>query len=258
MKQVELRLPFDNNIFHLYGSERDKSVIGAIESNHGYYEPHIMNFLKKIIGSHFVSIDIGANIGAISLPLSHIAASGIVYSFEASKNNFAYLRKNIMANNVKNIEPINMGIYDKKCQLDFSYVEEVAGCSFLSTVGVKEGVSEVIDCIRLDDWIIENNIQKVDFIKLDVEGAEIHAINGSLNTFKNLKPDLIVEFNPNPIERFFGEKPESLYFLLADIFPNIFLIDDGSGSLIEINSYPQLIDIVRTRKGWEDLYCSFR
>ncbi|MGB4780736.1 FkbM family methyltransferase, partial [Candidatus Methylomirabilis sp.] len=46
---------------------------------------------------------------------------------------------------------------------------------------------------------------RVDFIKLDVEGAERQALIGSLDTLKRFRPVMIMEFNPAPIKRFYGE-----------------------------------------------------
>lgn len=256
MKEIKLKLPFTKKKFRVQGSEKDKSIIGAIEYNQGYYEVNVMSVLERNINNDDVCMDIGANIGVISLALGYLCNNGKVYSFEPSVNNFEYLNKNVDINKLNNIEVINKGLYDKDCELDFSYIEEVAGCSFASEVGVREGMMEKISCINFDKWCIENSIDKIDFIKMDVEGAEIRAFQGMINSIKRLKPKMIIEFNPGPIERFYNSDPEELFLLLKDNFNTISLIDP-EGEMILITDYSQLKILVNKGKGWEDLFCEF-
>ncbi|MBU0496655.1 MAG: FkbM family methyltransferase [Candidatus Thermoplasmatota archaeon] len=256
MKTIELKVPFCDEKFKISGSEKDKSIIGTIECNNGFYEPHLMNLLPKILRPNGIYLDIGANIGVITLALSKLAKQGKVYAFEPSQNNFEFLKLNIEQNQLDNVSPINLGIFDRNCEMEFSYVETVAGCSFMSESGVKEGICEQIKCLRLDEWVDETEIKKIDLVKMDVEGAEIKAINGGINTFKEFNPNLIIEFNPNPMERFFDQKPESLYQLLSKLYSHIYLIPDNSKNLIEIQEFNQLNEIIKKGKGWEDLLCS--
>lgn len=57
----------------LKGAGNDKSIIGAIESSNGYYETHIMAVLPELIRDKFVCLDVGANIGALSLAFAGLA-----------------------------------------------------------------------------------------------------------------------------------------------------------------------------------------
>jgi FkbM family methyltransferase len=124
----------------------------------------------------------------------------------------------VQDNACTNVTVINKGIYNKNCELSFSYIEEVAGCSFVSETGVKEGIEEQISCINFDDWCIEENIQRIDLIKIDVEGAEILALTGMLTSLEKFRPKMIIEFNPGPIERFFGDDPRKLFNILQSSF----------------------------------------
>jgi len=252
MKNVILKTPY-NKEFIISGSDRDKSIIGAIESNRGLYEQNNLKLLKRIIKPDSICLDIGANIGVISLSLSYLATQGRVISFEPSNYNYTFLLRNILQNNVFNILPLNYGLLDTECTIDFSYVEEVAGCSFISDTGVKEGVAETIKCISLDTWVDIVGLEHIDFIKMDVEGAEIKALNGGIKTIKKVSPDLMIEFNPVPLKRFFNENPSNLFDWLHNHYERIYLISEG---LTEIKDYDQIEQILQKGKGWEDLYCT--
>lgn len=255
LKNVILKTPY-NKDFLISGSEKDKSIIGAIESNNGHYEQNNMELLKKIIKPDSICLDIGANIGVISLCMSFLAPHGRVFAFEPSYHNFTYLMRNIVQNDTFNIIPVNLGLFDKECSVDFSYVEEVAGCSFISDTGVKEGLSEKIKCISLDAWVDVVGIDRINFVKMDVEGSEIKALAGAMETIKKFKPDLLIEFNPTPMKRFFNENPAQLFEILQKIFDRIYLVSDRESKLIVIDNFHQLEHMLKKGKGWEDLFCT--
>lgn len=225
MRDVTLKTPYSKD-FIISGSDKDKSIIGTIASNNGHYEQKNMELLEKIIKSDAVCLDIGANIGVISLCLGYLAPQGKVFAFEPSYRNFTYLIRNIIQNDVFNILPLNYGLLNEECNIDFSYVEEVAGCSFIADTGIKEGISETIKCISLDGWVDAVGIDRIDFIKMDIEGSEIKALTGSMKTLKRFRPEMLIEFNPVPMKRFFNESPSQLFDILQNLYDTIYLISD--------------------------------
>ena len=255
MKEVILRLPRGKEMV-VSGDSEDLSIIGAIESQGGYYEPHVMRAMDLLIKPDFICLDIGANIGVMSLQMASAASNGHVYAFEPSPTNFKNLCKNVFLNTVSNITPIPVGVGDRECIAEFNYVPSVAGCSFISTTGVREGIQEQVRIVTVDSVVSEKGISRVDFIKLDVEGAERPVLIGSLDTLKRFRPVMIMEFNPVPIKRFYGENPYDLYVLLNEIYPNIYRIQDKSFDFIKITSYEMLESLVAKGKGWEDLLCT--
>lgn len=258
MKKTNIRFPFTSVKLIVYGSEADQSVMNDLDVLNGYYEPHIMTTISRLLKKDSVCFDIGANIGTITLALSLICPYGKIYSFEASKSNFAFLKLNINKNRLKNIELVNKAISDDNGTIAFSYVDRFAGGSFFSTTGVQDGSTEIVDSIRLDDWVKENKIDRVDFIKLDVEGSEIKAIDGAVNVLSILKPDMIVEVNPTTLSRFFNVTIDNMYLRLQDLYPFIYLINIKDISLIKINSLNHIKDLISLGRGVEDLLCSCR
>ncbi|MBY0074698.1 FkbM family methyltransferase [Priestia aryabhattai] len=258
MEKSILNLPFDQKSFTIFGSEQDISIFQPVVKANGYYDPFMMNFLKKIINPTSVCLDIGANIGLISLTLSHLANNGLVYSFEPSNTNFFYLSKTIAENRIQNIVSINLGLYDKNSNIKFMETGNGGGWSHVDEYSETLTPDEVVTCVRLDDWIESEGITNIDFIKMDIEGSEIKALNGAMNTLHKWKPDLIIEFNPVTISTFNpGVNPKELFTLLNSTYPNIYFIDRITNSLVKIVDYSHLSELISpTILG--DLYCTFK
>lgn len=260
MKTNTLRLPFCDRTFAVSGSEKDGSIMDTIEKQGGFYETGTMLLLGRIIKQGSICLDIGANIGVCSLALGYLAEKGAVYAFEPSKNNLLFLEKNISQNNMGNVEAVNLGVYDSTVDLEFSYVEEFAGGSYLNVEGgVRDGraVIEVVKCVSLDEWVKTKGISRIDFIKMDVEGAESRALDGAAKTLSSFKPNMIIEFNPHCIEKIFNEKPEDLYRRLTAVYPYVSLVDSANGSLAAFEGYSELLGITMAHGGVENIYCSF-
>lgn len=87
---------------------------------------------------------------------------------------------NIEQNNIKNIFPYKIALFDSNTELTFSYVEEFSGGAFCSVTGVDDprASHERVKAQKLDDFIKSNKIERIDLIKIDVEGAEINVIQG--------------------------------------------------------------------------------
>lgn len=135
-----------------------------------------------------IVIDAGAWIGDFSAYASVRGAT--VYAFEPTENTFNYLLKTAELN--KNIIPVNKGLSDKNAHLElFINTANSAGNTILSYRGtIKHKKSQGIEITKLDDFVKENNLAHVDFIKSDIEGAERDMLAGARETLKNFAPKL--------------------------------------------------------------------
>lgn len=255
-KTVRLRPPFGGAPFFLTGSELDQSIIGAIEYAAGEYEPHVMQLIDRVVRPDDYCVDVGANIGAITLVLSRTAGRGRVYAFEASAANYSYLVENLRQNRADNVSPVHVGLLDRTTDVEFCYVEAVAGCSFIPGNDVREGVIEMIHCVSLDEWAMSEALTRLDFVKLDAEGAEVAVLRGAERTLETFRPKLVVEFNPTPMQRFWQRSGRELYDLLTHWYSRIAVIKSDCSGLQPIRSYDELATIVAAGRGWEDLYCT--
>ncbi|MFD2369932.1 FkbM family methyltransferase [Brevibacillus sp. GCM10020057] len=254
LKKVQFHLPFDQKSFAVYGSESDESVLHFIETEGGYYEHYVINGLKKVVKPDAICLDIGANIGTISLALSYLADRGKVYAFEPSAVNYPYLVKNLAENHITNVEPLQLGVYNRTGNIHFHENARGGGWSYIPQDNKAAAASnQRINCVRLDDWMIDNSIPRVDFIKLDVEGSEYSVLEGAENTLRTWDPDLVVEFNLDSLRNNFNRHPLVLYVLLEKLYSHMYILKRDN-TIVRINNYNQLLEEMKPFHA--DLFCT--
>lgn len=116
-------------------------------------------------------VDIGAQIGIFTIFAARKAKNGLVYAYEPSIENFALLVKSINLNLVKNVFAFNLGIFSEKYKKLFLGNSSVAFNIFTPSTEY-----ERINCITLADIFRLNNLDKIDFLKINAEGAEYDII----------------------------------------------------------------------------------
>jgi len=200
----------------------------------GNFEPATIKYLENTIKKDDIVIDIGANVGYHTLIFSYLAGyNGKVYAFEPEPINYKTLKKNIEINNLNNIEAVNKAVSDKKAELDF-YVSNSFNKGTHSLVYNPVQHSKVpikIECLPLSEFIEHNNINRIDFIKIDVEGAEYEVIKGMENAIKRFKPILLVEVN-NDAQETHGLSSKALKEYICSFGYNCFDITED-GNLLE-------------------------
>lgn len=189
MKQVHFHLPFDQKSFVLYGSDSDQSVLYYMELENGYYEAYVLKLLQRVVKPDFICLDIGANLGTISLAMSHLAPKGRVYAFEPSSVNYPYLVRTITDNGIRNIEPLQLGVYDRNVTLYFHEVSAGGGWSHIESRQTSPAdPSNIITCVTLDDWVQTKGLERIDLLKVDVEGSESEVLQGARQTIQRFNP----------------------------------------------------------------------
>jgi len=165
----------------------------------GIYDINGISYLRNTLKSGDVFIDIGANIGSYSLIASELVKdTGKVISFEPTKLCYRKLNDNISLNNLKNIKTEKLAVYHQAgfINLHISNSDNL-GMSSILHHDAEIGDVEKVESITLDKYIIDNNISRINLIKLDIEGAEYYALKGMLNTLKKYKPNIIIEISPD-------------------------------------------------------------
>ena len=158
-------------------------------------EAKFMIELSKTFQDDCVIVDVGANTGIFSVPLATEVKSrgGKVYAFEVQKNLAYALSGTAVLNDLDNLTVFNCGIGATNHVLKMPKVDYAQSMDYgIVTLVNQESIEsdETIEIFALDEF----NFERLDFLKIDIEGMEIEALNGGMNTIKKLRPWMFIEF----------------------------------------------------------------
>jgi FkbM family methyltransferase len=176
------------------------------------YDPHLSSFLKRVVKPGMTAVDIGANVGFITMLLGELVGkNGCVLAFEPNPENCRLLLLSIEKNG-----------FDHVKLFPFALSETIGAAYFYSAHGSNGGVwpkadrvlikpnSYVVPTMRLDKVCYE----QIDFIKIDVEGAEYLALTGAEEIIRRFRPIIVSEFCPGMLEPVSGiSGPEFLHWM---------------------------------------------
>jgi FkbM family methyltransferase len=137
-----------------------------------------------------VHLDVGSQIGSYAILAA--TSGSVVHAIEPDPNNRRFLRRNIKANRV-DINVIEVGAWNEAALLSFRSHDAM---SSIKGVGMIPGELPALDQIQVDtiDNIVKRfGIAKIDVIKMDIEGAEIEALDGARGTILKDRPTLLIE-----------------------------------------------------------------
>lgn len=192
------------------------------------YEPLETDVVRRHVRPGHHILDLGANIGYFTLLCARLVGeTGRVTSFEPSPENFELLRKNVAENKYTNTVLMRKGVSDTTETVRLYQPLRSMGHHSLAASDAGEPYVE-IETIRLDEFIDD----RVDFIKIDVEGAELKAMQGASGILAaNRNIVIMTEYNPVALVRF-GTPPEDYLRFLRDHGFTFQDIDRNAGAVI--------------------------
>tara|TARA_R110002020_G_scaffold212736_1_gene419338 strand:+ start:1526 stop:2467 length:942 start_codon:yes stop_codon:yes gene_type:complete len=172
---------------------------------------HTVDFIQFFIGDRPGHIlDVGCHIGTYSLPL---ALDGYnVIAIDGCKESIECLNQSIIRNKVSNLTTIHVPVSDRETT-----------CSFDSRTNCGSMINLEGDSLRTTTIDSILNGKDCSFIKLDIEGHEGNAIEGSLKTLEKCQPPLLIEINNHLLERN-GSDPREIFVRLEDLSYDVFLV----------------------------------
>lgn len=157
------------------------------------YEPEILGFWEKIIKPGMTVFDIGANIGLYSLFLSsRIGKGGKIHAFEPVRKTYQKMIENIKLNGTEIIHLNNMAVGSLEGEVEL-VIDEDSAKSYTRKIDPQKNMthSESVPSTTIDSYCKRNNISKLDFMKIDVEGFEFDVLKGAQHTLQNNPPQMI-------------------------------------------------------------------
>ncbi len=152
----------------------------------GFYEYEKQRLICREVRPDSVFWDVGANVGFYSLLASELVGSGKVFAFEPVPRNLYYLREHLALNHVTNVEVLAMAVSDRNGTSPFE-VEKTGSMGRLSGEG-----SITVSTATLDSLVEEGKVLPPDYVKMDIEGAELLALRGASDTFQRFRPVLFL------------------------------------------------------------------
>ena len=202
----------------------------------GTFEAKETDFVRGFVQPGQVCFDIGASFGWYTVLLSKLVGpAGHVHAFEPLPHNFEVLQSNVTLNECANVTLNDVALDATDGQKDL-FLPDIGLTVSLRLHRYKKNY-QVISCRTrtLDDYCLEKGISHVDFIKADIEGAELLMLKGAIETLRRSKPALMLECQ-SKVTRLFGYEPAELFTLLAELgYAPHFVAD--TGSLVHVDDY---------------------
>lgn len=160
----------------------------------GTFEEVSSQLVKQIVRKGDFVLDVGANIGYYSVICSKLVGNkGKIFCIEPTKHYYNILNMNLEANELNNVLVYNIGLSNKEDQLEIKIGDSSATLHSPGTELILN--TELIELTTLDAFIERNRIERINFIKIDIDGHEPFFFEGAKKFFKTNKPIMMVEFS---------------------------------------------------------------
>lgn len=184
-----------NNIFYPDKYE-ECAVIKALLSNRTW-EKKIVSLFKKYLQKGDVAIDVGSFIGLHSLKLSDIVGEdGKVYAIEAIRPIYDCVVATVTQKQISNIEPLNFALHDLP-NIPLTFLSDHTGESSVEEHRRRPfKYKYTINSTTLDEYFLPLNLDKINLMKIDVEGHEFKVLKGGEKLINKYRPVIIMESWP--------------------------------------------------------------
>jgi FkbM family methyltransferase len=225
-------------------STNDKRFAPIEILNFDAYEPVESNMIMALISPDATVFDIGANIGWYSMSIARRYPNTKVFAFEPIPSTFESLQRNIDLNQLSNLKANDFGFSNIEGELKFYYCEGMSVNASSANLSGGNDVKEITASVKkLDDFISEHHIM-VDFLKCDVEGAELLVFQGGINFLTQSKPIVFSEmlrkwsakfdYHPNDIISLFSSLGYKCFTVQGNRLSSFMTMDDNT---IETNFF---------------------
>jgi FkbM family methyltransferase len=155
-----------------------------------------VKFLKSIVKEGMTVVDVGANIGITTVTIAKkVGGKGKVYAFEPLRGYFDVLKKNLSANGLKNVKAFELALVGRVGRIDF-YENELSS----SIVSRGSTNKTMVEATTLDNFVKEQNVERIDLINMDCEGSELLVLKAAERTLQKNKVKIFCEIHHDVLE----------------------------------------------------------
>jgi FkbM family methyltransferase len=215
----------------LYAKPSDLHI-GAPLLGGKMHEPHVEAVMRECLRAGDVVLDVGANIGIMTmLAAAQVGPTGRVIAVEPIPRNRVLIARSAQANRFAHIEIIAAAAADRSGSIELRTHPSTSNSATPQAAGDRlrdaEGETIVVPAVALDEALPK--LDRLDLVKIDVEGMEPLALRGLQRTLAKFRPILLSEFHPWAIERASGTAPVEYLAWLRHLYPSITILHrDGT------------------------------
>ena len=189
------------------------------------HQPAIARQIRERLGSGSTAVDVGACFGYFTVLMARqVGPEGTVYALEPAASNLDYLRRNLEANHISNVQLIAAAAGSAVGQRGFHLQESSSKHGFFGHSTAVQTVT--VDVVRLDQTVQE----PVDLVLIDVEGAELEVLEGMSGLLDLDRPlTVLLEWNPYLLATA-GYEPGEVPKWLRERGCAVSLLDQGTGA----------------------------
>lgn len=211
----------------------------------GEYEKYVTEVMGKVVQNGDVCFDVGANFGWFTTYIYNLKTSAgkkvkEIHAFEPLDFVFENLRENIkLAGSPENIFVNNFALTDEFSETKI-YVSVALGSghSSLARNGDEKVTEKIIKTITLDSYLSDKNIERIDFIKIDIEGSELKFLEGGKKMFSQDVPPVIIMEMALDTTRPFGYLPDDLIRFIDNHGDyEFFALDEVNSQIVKIKGF---------------------
>lgn len=164
------------------------------------YEPETVPLFFRLAARASVTFDVGAYVGFFSLLAAQANLNGQVCAFEPLPSVYKRLLHNVELNRLTNVQCLARAVGEVDGNAEFWHLDAETPCSsslsfeFMQTA--ENLVSSIVPVITLDRFVRDNNLNRIDLMKLDTESTEYQVLRGMTETLRRDHPIIISEVLP--------------------------------------------------------------
>lgn len=212
------------------------------EYTRNHYREHESLLLSHFVRSGDVCLDIGANLGSYSYCLSRIVSdTGKVFAFEPVSQTYKGLESNLTKTKSTNVFAYNLGFSDSEGNATI-FVPNLVGLPSHGRAHLSSPTADEIgECVEvrlttIDKFHDEHGLGRINFMKMDVEGAELLVLKGATKVLNQYTPALLLEIEEQHTRNYDYTPQEIFRMLNSSGYQYVYYVNNGDLIRLEIDS----------------------
>lgn len=192
------------------------------------FEPDNVPILARLCDAESRALDVGANIGMTALALSRICACGRIAAVEPLPPTFQHLQRNMTAAGANNVNIYSFALGSREGPVFMQGHPSNYACSFIADnywIPRSDHFTYEVQVKRLDDCFPQLSLDRLDFMKVDVEGFELEVFEGAKDILNTYRPLVFLEMNHWCLNIYRRLSIPEFRERLMKIFPCVYALD---------------------------------